>query len=957
MNGLTQPLGNPNQTSIDQTRHLLEEARVVHNKDVVIKTTFFLLDQYLANQDYDEAILLIHKCIEEQWFEDYPVLMKLADKYVQTTLQMEDFEEMERALSFRESFLGYFPKEEIMQSFYRSVALEGQKRYPQAIEALNAVPDTLSNSNLTSKYLKLSMLYLKVGQVKLAINSLEQAKRFDPNQKNEIFALVETDLALTEERFQEAKQHFERFFLKTKQKTRYLDRLIDIYLALEDYPEAKRFIEEYLPKVNTLQSKSYRLQFYEAVKRYAMKAKDQELEQSCNEWISSLTKQVQVTDTFDSALSAFLMKNQVQDRLRDILLGFFQTIEPHIKGERFDFIEVIPSGMQVYHYASKRLYERRLSYENYLQTALHSISNQNHPFMVLQASDIENIDYWKSGALLGDDQIAFIRVITWNETIYGYLVGVMKQAQDYSKLFQCFEQAASMLSLKLSSHLQKQEMKNRLEIFEHSFEHHQIGFIRIANHYLFLLNQAAKTILEQTNDILSYESFQSRIIEPKVVYLDQIYAGSVPNLTIRTNTKQAKTLSVHRFVAGDVIYLTIMAQAIPPKSPDQETKSTIPMTLKSVLKTLQPPCSFLLMETRLTELSDWKTREHFHEQMFEFIHRAASEQKIKLHDLEGLGFFVVLPTLDKRILNRIARQVEEWIQDEVAFQIPTVPKIAMKMICSTLPKERSIDSLLDAIDVHLSAPTSDGVQWIEKDTYEQIAFQNAQRMRLEEWIQSERIPIHFSIYGDLSHQQIALVHGQWYDPFAKDKTLDSTLKRYFLEEKLDQVFFKQILKDMDQFYKSTRQKIPFMVSMHRISIAKHMVHRLFVTEAKRRKIPLELLILCFDIEDKPHPVIFQELLSLSEKGFKIALRVNVDSSIKQLHDYAFVDYFVLSDETSIPLFQGFNKPILFVKQHQDVLEESRVIKHKPILPISNPVMYQPLHNIIERIQKTKQEEV
>lgn len=957
MNGLTQPHVNPNQSSIDQTRHLLEEARVANNKDVVIKTTFFLLDQYLTNQDYEEALALIHKCIEEQWVEEYSALMKLADKYVQMTLQMEDFEEMERALSFREGFLGYFPKEEIMQSFYRSVALEGQKRYPQAIEALYAVPDTLSNSNLTSKYLKLAMLYLKVGQVKLALDSLEQAKRFDPNQKNEIFALVETDVALHEGKFQEAKYYFERFFLKTKQKSRYLDRLIDIYLGLEEYGEAKHFIEEYLPKVHTLQSKSYRLQFYEAVKRYAQKTKDQELVHSCNEWIHSLTKLVHVTHTLDSDLSAFLTKNQTQDRLRDILLAFFQTIEPHVEGNRFDFIEVIPEGMQVYHYASKRLYERRLSYENYLQTALHSFSIQNHPFSVLQSSDMDNIDYWTSGALLREDQIALIRVIPWNESIFGYLVSVVNLAQDYTKLFQDFERAASMLSLKLFCHLQKQEMKNRLDIFEHSFEHHQIGFIRIANHYLFLLNQAAKTILEESSDILSYESFQGRILEPKVVYLDQIYAGSVPNLTIRTKNNQAKILNVHRFVAGDIIYLTIIGQSNPPKTPVQEQRFANHPSLKHVLQTLQPPCSFLLIESRLLEVSDWRIREAFHNQIIQFIHKAALEQKMKLQTIEGFGYFVILHTLDKRIVNRIARQVELWIQDEVAFQIPTIPKIEIKMICSTLSKERSSDSLLDAIDVHLSAHRSDGVQWIEKDTYEQIAFQNAQRMRLEEWIQSERIPIHYGIYGDLSLQQIAFIHSQAYDPFAKDINVEATLKKYQLEEKLDQVFFKQVLKEMDQFYKATRQKIPFFIFMHQISIAKHMVHRLFITEAKRRKIPLELIILGFELEEKPHPIILQECLALSEKGFKIALRVNMDRSIKQLRDYSFVDYLVLTEESWIVPLQWLQKPILFLKQHQDVLDEAALLKHKPILPISNPVMYQSLTEVIERIQKTKQEEV
>lgn len=948
---MSQEAINQLQSTLQQSRHLLEEARAANNKDVVTKTTFFLLEQYPIHHFYDEAIDLIHQCINEQWFDDYHLLMKIADKYVQLTLQMEDYEEMERAISYRETFLGYFPKEEIMQFFYRSVALEGRKQYPQAIEALLQVPDTLSNSNLTSKYLKLAMLYLKVDQLRLAQESVQTAKRFDPHQRNEIFLLVETDLAIRQGLFQAAKQSFERFFLKTKQKTRYLDRLIDIDLALEDYAEAKRLIDEYLPKVTSLQSKSYRLQFFEAMKRYAQKTKDKELEKQVCEEISTLSKMVSMSDTLEADLMSFLKKNTPTERLRDILLQFFQIVSKHLNVDRFDFIEIIPSGMQVYHYASMRLYERSLSYDQYLKTALQSLSEEHHPYLVLQASDIENVDYWKNGPLLEEHQKAIVRPVFLQESLFGYLLAIVKNDDQYPKQFHHFQTAVGLLALKLFTFQQRQELKQRLDIYDHAFEQHQIGFLRIANHYLFLLNQAAKDILEIKTDIFSYEEFQKLIIEPKMVYLDQIYTGSIPKLVIRSPKKQTKTLQVHRFIVGDVIYLSFIERMEQKQEVHESNKVGFSTSLVEALKTIHAPSSFILIESRFQQIDDWKLREAFHQRILEFITKAAQEQKMKVEVIHQFGFLVNLPTLDKRIVNRIAKQIDLWIHDEMAYRLPTIATKDVTLFCSTYSKERSIESFVDAIDTRLLAPRNEAIEWIDKDTYERLAFQNAQRMRLEEWIHSERLPIQYALYVNPQNRQIAFVNTTILDPFEKDTMLDTTIQRYGLEESFDQVLFKQLLKEMEIFYKTTRFKVPFLVSFHRQSIAKYMSHRLFIGEAKRRKIPLELLILCFEMESAAHPLFTQEMRLLSEKGFQIAIRVQPFVPLERLIESQFVDYFVVSEASWIAHFQRFDKPILYWKDRHESFNEGEIIPTNAILPIDNPVKFHSLTDCMQIIMK------
>ncbi|MCK7484815.1 MAG: hypothetical protein MZU97_04175 [Bacillus subtilis] len=109
----------PLAEGIQRAEALLTQLNRNEQLDAVKTTVFFLLDGYRQNDQIDAEINLLKKILYDSWFDDLKTMLSLTDRWIQSALKLEDFAEMESAVSFRERYLEPFPKEHTMQAFYR----------------------------------------------------------------------------------------------------------------------------------------------------------------------------------------------------------------------------------------------------------------------------------------------------------------------------------------------------------------------------------------------------------------------------------------------------------------------------------------------------------------------------------------------------------------------------------------------------------------------------------------------------------------------------------------------------------------------------------------------------------------------------------------------------------------------------------------------------------------------
>jgi len=251
------------QETLDDLKALLSMSKQDKNSILAMDTiiTIVELERYLRH--HDESVKFLEEELNLEFFTSQEDRLKLIEEMIKTLLRTEDFIKLESILHNRERYLTN-EHQKVMQKFYYAVCYEGLKEYKKAIDVLKSIKDTISSNNLVSKYLKLSMLYLKENNLQLARENFLHAEKFDIRRNNPIFCLAESDILYIEGDYLGALGKYQEYFIKSKNKHRYLDRFILINIKLNRLDEAWKFYQEYLPTMSSIISKNYRLVFYES---------------------------------------------------------------------------------------------------------------------------------------------------------------------------------------------------------------------------------------------------------------------------------------------------------------------------------------------------------------------------------------------------------------------------------------------------------------------------------------------------------------------------------------------------------------------------------------------------------------------------------------------------------------------------------------------------------------------
>ncbi|MCK4551773.1 MAG: hypothetical protein KAU02_02565, partial [Tenericutes bacterium] len=501
---------------IEDLHTLLSLSKKEKDYSLTMQILQYLIESLRYLRLHDKAILLLETEINEAFFTRKDDILKIIDELVRTLLRTEDFLKLKSTLYTRERFLTN-EHQKVMQKFYLAVCHEGLKDNKLAIDNLLSIKDNISNSNLVSKYLKLSMLHLKENQLKKAKEYFEKAVKFEPKKKNPIFYLTESDILYAEKDYQNALVLYQEYFIKSKNKRRYLDRYILINIKLNRVDEAWRFYQEYLPTIKGLVSRNYRLIYYEAAKILAKELNNTFEEDKLDYLIQELEPNKPALNQFDNVyrLLTIAFKNKRYSKVRDIIHGLFSAIDSLYHFQKMLFVTKNEEGISFYHYSKGLLLEKKPKITEYSNTIFDTILDSN-PVNDLYTYD-DLIGYKKELYKTVETSYIFVNGIKREES-FNYFVIYSKDIDSFDFQQKLILIANEILKKQLNDFDVFGNQNSIYKNYQELFNKESIGFIKIEKGTIHLLNTQAKSILGTKTDYLAFEEFQNSLV--KKVFID-----------------------------------------------------------------------------------------------------------------------------------------------------------------------------------------------------------------------------------------------------------------------------------------------------------------------------------------------------------------------------------------------------------------------------------------------------
>jgi tetratricopeptide (TPR) repeat protein len=915
----------PRNEGIVRAEALLRQLDRTEQQNAVKETAFFLLDQYRLDDQIEAEILFAKQILYDSWFTDLKTMLGLTDRWIQAALKQEDFAEMESAVSFRERYLEPFPKEQTMQAFYRSVSFEGQKKYNLAIAALLELPDSLSGPKLTSKYLKLAMLYLKQHQNDEARKSLEHALIFDPNRKNEMFDLVESDLAHTEGDFEGALRYFEAFFLKTPQKTRYLDRYIDLNIELGRLDEADRFAREYAGKMAATTSKNYRVQFLEALIRLAKRLGHFDRIDDYVAQIKAIEPKASHRRDALHDLTVHLANHQQYTEERDIVLAVFRILSTHASYERLHWLQIRDDGVLFERYQSDRLYDKVLDMSMLKDTILANwLTIENTTILLRREAFLNNLDYATHQPLAQSDASCFlVKAIREADGLIRLLIAGLPSEDQFDTIQQTITLAAALMTEKVVALRRRIASELASRRANHWFDQTGVAIVSMAHGFVTLRNQAAKELFPDQGEIISYERFQSAFRMQKKLYPDDFIYQKVHRLMMIDAAQNIQQYRVETYMEDNVayLYLGVMTQNV--------ERKTEPTSLGSHNGTERIVASLKSHSLPLTigwfrgEAMSGVGNDSFHRRamMTQIVRQSfiqtAGDYLLDFDSVDHGDWLFTIDSIDKRVIQRIAKQTVDIIRDRFQNELSVAWDGRFAFVAMTLSKERPLETILDALEIAFHQHPMDGtVAFVERSTIETIERSNALHVRLEEMLKSDRLELRYVPYLNRGENTVEYWLAKPHDTiYEDDDLLQLTIDRFHLEVEFDQAIWKKAVREFELVYRQTKRHVRFAVSLSATFLSRPASGRLLILEAKRRKLPLDYLLVFVDCRNQGfNQTIAYELAYLHEKGILIGMRIDASISLSTVSQFSNDTYLWLDSTNPSPLLQALGNRMVVIDQ-------------------------------------------
>lgn len=891
-------------TLIQELVSVQEEAFAANDADSYLKCTHWLFDLYVQLGETDQATSLFLELVESPPFESYKTNFAIIDKLINLLLKTEDFQALKTVLFIRERYLPSHPEQRLMQSFYLAVCYEGLKDYPQAIQTLEAITDTISNSNLVSKYLKLAMLFIKTDQLHSAKAAYDHAAIFDKKKKNDMFYLVASDIAYAEERYQDALKEFEAFFLKTKVKTRYLDRYLWICIQLEKWTEAWDFYKTYLPKMNQTMSKNYRLLFYEASLALAKKTNQMNEQWILSEAIAVLNdSNMEINDAFDGIQSLLSMINDpaMYQSQRAVILYTFRSLGGLIDVNRLIYVAPSLDGLTVYTYKKGLLMEKTYSQSQWSKTLLNTIISADLKFHLMNQEDLCKENDYLSSSPFEPNTISHVlsyRIESFH-AFEGMMMLFLSEERTYDYVNRLAMTTQKLLNHHLTIYKQLTQFSQTSTITKRLLEKKQFGLLKIKDNVVFFENDRAKTMLETRHDFIDYEQFQL-MMGAHPVYIDEFLRSSTIrlNLSIR-NTNRVIDCSIWLMEQDIYLLCEDITERIDREAIERHVRNNHPYRPIHTLSHMQQ----CLNDSHVAQtlMTFWFLNESDNgmvsrEMRLDWLIKTVEKQaKSSLQSMviEDACLIVLIKTTDKRIIERI------WNETESAWNLA---KMASPFFSPTMTLRGSSFATTPSDTLNQALVQMNKTLFIDENKPGHYPYN---RVFVSRWNQIETLQN--QLRDDLKQKSLPLMASQVVNVLTKktecylievdqtswlaDKTyVPAMLNYYHLEREMGFLMMDQLVQSLIRMQKNEQKTISAMVDVPACVLAEDKRLDDWLIKFKRNKFKLSQLY--FRITDKS---VFdwgiETVKTLKEKGVHWVLALPKYDALKVLEEHAdLIDY-------------------------------------------------------------------
>jgi hypothetical protein len=627
------------------------------NSSLYVEVVLEYVNFLTINKAYDKIVKLLEKALSERVVQEQALRLKLTEKLVTTLLKLEDFSRLLPVLKTRKSLI-VKDSDILMQKFYEAVCFEGLEENKKAIEALLSIKDNISNQNLVNKYLKLSMLTLKDNDYEKAQEYYNLAVFYDKQKKNPTFLLAECDLLMYKKAYIKALAVYEDYYIKTKNKYRYLDRYIQIQIALKAYGEAYDFYLKHKPIMLKVLSKQSRIVFYEAtIKLLKLLNKTDELAE-----IVKLQEQILYEDKdyvqFEDFIIDFIDNNyqKVFVKEREIIHSLFKAIDKSGLFSKLVMVRLDGGKLNAWHYSSGLLLEKELSAQE--TNVYKDIANLEYK----PVYDKKDVSLFNQDKFMSPD----CKYVFVNEIYdFNYFVFYLDN-NEYYNARKFFELCVS-LTRKLLNDFDLQKfnqslVKNLLTWLNQD----EKGILLIKDNQIRIFNAAAKELLEIDKDVISIEDFQARLV--KNIYLDELL--SLNDTIIKYQGSTLKKLKLNIFKEDLKLYLII-------EEVKEETEKKHDFGIKDLLgKEVKNDSSLVLFNLRnyhdLIKDYSMVIYDELIQELTQTIKTSSRNYFLELY-ADGMdSIYLLIETKDKRILKRVVDEAKALVSNRIDMRVASI---------------------------------------------------------------------------------------------------------------------------------------------------------------------------------------------------------------------------------------------------------------------------------------------
>lgn len=724
---------------------------------------------------YDQIVKVLSKALEDDILTDRETRLQVANKLLTVLLKIEDFVMLKQILDHRADLIDK-ESDFLMQKFYYAVAYEGLNDNLEAINILENIKDNISNQNLVNKYLKLSMLYLKIDNYEAAKKHYQKAVFFDRTKKNHAFLLAECDLLMHEQDYLKALAVYQDYFIKTNNKYRYLDRYINIQIALNQPAEAYSFYQKHLPIMKRVLSRQSRLAFYQAALKL-MKKLNNHSEEAI---ITALIKEIEENTERFANVHDFVLRfidnnyNLRFTKEREIIQTVFKEIDYLKLFEKLVHVKLMDGTVKINHYTKGLLLERNVSLA----------ASDKNVFAFLVAQEYQEVYDAKiistfSNDLFLTEKTKYIFVKKMRD--FDYLVFYLS-IDDFYNAKKIFDYAIVITNKLIQDFNENKTRDNLLKNLTLILEKENLALILLKENNLRLLNEAAKELLETEEDYMSMEDFQSRLV--KNVYVDELLGKD--SLALKYQGNKIKTINFKIF--KDEMDLYLLGEIL------EEKKVTTKFYDYKFITEEVIKDDVSVMMFNLRNYHDFFRDYTFtrYDETIEFIYHTLKESSRNYFQnlyLEGLdNFYLLLKTKDKRISKRIYDELTKSLDERIEIRVSQI-NIQGRITKTDLEDLKYLNSLTTS-DIRFLA---DSKAYRTNKEVAGTILVNAKKILLENNI---RLSYQFVVDWQTSSYEYLFVDILHRVLLGNKPSLKRVLQANNLENAWDQLLIKTLVKDV-----------------------------------------------------------------------------------------------------------------------------------------------------------------